>query len=77
MNGTAAVHWHRLGVGPGMVMVPSLTYVATFRSPPPAQVIACDIEKICVHARVQSGSRAIVYVHYSGGVGILIKYCNY
>ena len=85
VNGTAAVHLalQAAGVGPGdEVIVPSLTYVATFQAitATGAKPIACDIEEeswcACprsIETLISERTKAIVYVHYSGGVGNIDK----
>lgn len=82
-NGTAAVHLavQACGIGPGdEVLVPSLTYVASFQaiSATGAKPVACDIDpETCIldwrdaERRVTSRTKAVMPVHYSGGVGDL------
>lgn len=83
VNGTAALHLavQSCGIGSGdEVLVPSLTYVASFQaiSAAGAKPVACDIDPHdCVidwrdaEKRLTSRTRAIMPVHYSGGVGDL------
>jgi len=83
VNGTASLHLAlqacNIGVG-DEVLVPSLTYVASFQaiSATGAKPIACDIdEETCVldwrdaQKRITSRTKAIMPVHYCGGVGDL------
>jgi dTDP-4-amino-4,6-dideoxygalactose transaminase len=82
-NGTAAVHLalQACGIGPGdEVLVPSLTYVASFQaiSATGAKPVACDIlRETCsldwrdAERRLTSRTKAIMPVHYAGGVGDL------
>jgi dTDP-4-amino-4,6-dideoxygalactose transaminase len=82
-NGTAALHLalQASGVGHGdEVLVPSLTYVASFQaiSATGAVPIACDINDKTLTLDVKSASekiskrtKAIMPVHYAGGVGDL------
>jgi len=79
-NGTAALHLslQALGIGPGdEVIVPSLTYVATFQaiSASGARPIACDIDAktlmIDLHdaeKRITKKTKAIIPVHYAGAI---------
>lgn len=83
VNGTAAVHLavQCCGIGPGdEVLVPSLTYVASFQaiSATGAKPVACDIEsETCIldwrdaERRLTARTKAVMPVHYSGGVGDL------
>lgn len=83
LNGTAAVHLavQCCGIGPGdEVLVPSLTYVASFQaiSATGAKPVACDIEsETCIldwrdaERRLTARTKAVMPVHYSGGVGDL------
>jgi dTDP-4-amino-4,6-dideoxygalactose transaminase len=83
VNGTAALHLalQGCGIGPGdEVLVPSLTYVASFQaiSATGAKPVACDIEaESCIldwrdaERRLTSRTKAIMPVHYTGGVGDL------
>jgi len=83
INGTAALHLSLqacdVGVG-DEVLVPSLTYVASFQaiSATGAKPIACDIdEQTCfldlvdAEKRITKNTKAIMPVHYTGGVGDL------
>jgi dTDP-4-amino-4,6-dideoxygalactose transaminase len=83
VNGTAALHLavQACDIGPGdEVLVPSLTYVASFQaiSAAGAKPVACDIDpKTCIldwrdaERRLNPRTKAIMPVHYSGGVGDL------
>jgi len=83
VNGTAALHVavQACGFGPGdEVLVPSLTFLASFQaiSATGAIPVACDIEEdTCVldwrdaEHRLTSRTKAIMPVHYTGGVGDL------
>ena len=83
VNGTAALHVavHSCGLGPGdEVLVPSLTFVASFQavSATGAKPVPCDIESdTCIldwrdaERRLTSRTRAVMPVHYTGGVGDL------
>ena len=83
INGTAALHLalQACGLGPGdEVLVPSLTYIASFQaiSATGAKPIACDIDQqTCLldltdaKNRITKNTRAIMPVHYTGGVGDL------
>ena len=83
VNGTAALHLavQACGIGPGdEVLVPSLTYVASFQaiSATGAKPVACDIDPdTCIldwrdaERRLTSRTKAIMPVHYTGGVGDL------
>lgn len=78
VNGTSAIQLalQALGVGPGdEVLVPSLTYVATFQavSATGARPVACDIDPhtlnisyIDAQKRITKNTKAIVPVHISG-----------
>lgn len=80
-NGTAAVHLALQGCGIGAgdeVLVPSLTYVASFQaiSATGAKPVACDIDpQTCIfdwrdaERRLTERTKAVMPVHYSGGVG--------
>ncbi|MDP1773815.1 MAG: DegT/DnrJ/EryC1/StrS family aminotransferase [Methylobacter sp.] len=82
-NGTAAVHLalQACGIGQGdEVLVPSLTYVASFQaiSATGAKPVACDIlRETCnldwrdAEHRLTQRTKAIMPVHYAGGVGDL------
>jgi dTDP-4-amino-4,6-dideoxygalactose transaminase len=83
VNGTAALHLslQACGIGPGdEVLVPSLTYVASFQAitATGATPIACDVSEkdylidlSDAKSRITSKTRAVMPVHYSGGVGDL------
>lgn len=83
VNGTAALHLalQAAGIGAGdEVLVPSLTYVASFQaiSATGAFPIACDIDDqtltldcASMSSRLTNKTKAIMPVHYSGGVGNL------
>jgi dTDP-4-amino-4,6-dideoxygalactose transaminase len=83
INGTAALQLslQACGVGPGdEVLVPSLTYVASFQaiSATGALPIACDINEetylldlVDAEKRITKNTKAIMPVHYTGGVGDL------
>lgn len=85
VNGTAAlqVALQACGIGRGdEVLVPSLTYVASFQaiSATGAKPVACDIDDDdCLldlddaGRRLTGRTKAIMPVHYSGGVGTLPK----
>jgi dTDP-4-amino-4,6-dideoxygalactose transaminase len=82
-TGTAALHLalQAIGVGNGdEVLVQSLTYVASFQaiSATGAKPVACDIDSktLCLNwrdaeKRITPQTKAIMPVHYSGGVGAL------
>ncbi len=82
-TGTAAIHLalQALGIGDGdEVLVQALTYVATFQAiaATGAKPIACDIDKenFCIDLndaarKFSSRTKAIIPVHYAGGVGDL------
>jgi len=82
-TGTAALHLalQGCGVGPGdEVLIPSLTYVASFQavSATGAKPIACDISPTTLTLdwrdaarRLSPRTKAVMPVHYSGGVGDL------
>jgi dTDP-4-amino-4,6-dideoxygalactose transaminase len=85
VNGTAALHLAlqacEIGIG-DEVLVPSITYVASFQAitATGATPIACDLEEtsLCLdwldaEKRITSKTKAIMPVHYSGGVGELDK----
>jgi len=90
INGTAALHLSLQACGIGVgdeVLVPSLTYVASFQaiSATGAKPVACDINEIylidCDDAekRITKNTKAIMPVHYTGGVGnldILYRFAN-
>lgn len=81
VNGTAALHLalQACGISTGdEVLVPSLTYVASFQaiSATGARPIACDISPSTLtldwrdaEKRLSSRTKAVMTVHYSGGVG--------
>ncbi len=83
VNGTAAIQLavQAAGIGCGdEVLVPSLTYVASFQAiaATGATPVACDIEEeTCImdwrdaESRLTERTRAVMPVHYSGGVGDL------
>ena len=83
VNGTAALHLalQACDIGYGdEVLVPSLTYVSSFQaiSATGAKSIACDIDSNAflldladAEKRITSKTRAIMPVHYTGGVGDL------
>ena len=85
VNGTAALHLalQACGISDGdEVLVPSITYVASFQaiSATGASPVACDVEEnfLCLdwtdaEKRITSKTKAIMPVHYSGGVGNLDK----
>lgn len=82
-NGTAALHLALQASGIGLgdeVIVQSLTYVASFQaiSATGATPIACDIDPKTLtmdcrdaESRITQNTKAIMPVHYSGGVGNL------
>ncbi|MDI1270371.1 MAG: DegT/DnrJ/EryC1/StrS family aminotransferase [Polaromonas sp.] len=82
-SGTAAVHLavQACGIGSGdEVLVPSLTYVASFQaiSATGARPVACDIDpQTCLldwkdaERRLTARTKAVMPVHYSGGIGDL------
>jgi dTDP-4-amino-4,6-dideoxygalactose transaminase len=84
VNGTAALHLaiQACGFKAGdEVLVPSLTYVASFQaiSATGAQPVACDIDPVTLtlnccdaEARITPRTKALMPVHYSGGVGDLV-----
>ena len=83
VNGTAALHLACQAAGVGLddeVLVQSLTYVASFQaiSATGATPVACDVNQDtltldCQDAekRLTSKTKAVMPVHYSGGVGNL------
>lgn len=83
VNGTAAIHLalQACNIGQGdEVLVPSLTYVASFQaiSATGAKPVACDIDPETyvldwrdAERRLTSQTKAVMPVHYSGGVGDL------
>lgn len=80
-NGTSALQLaiQACGIGSGdEVIIPSITYVASFQatSATGATPIACDVDPITLCAdpqdikrRITKRTKAIMYVHYAGGVG--------
>lgn len=82
-NGTAALQLavQCCGFGPGdEVLVPSLTYVASFQAiaATGAKPVACDIDEAsCIldwrdaESRITARTKAVMPVHYTGGVGDL------
>ena len=82
-TGTAALHLalQAIGIGRGdEVLVQSLTYVASFQaiSATGATPVACDVdpETLCLdwrdaERRLTSNTKAVMPVHYAGGVGAL------
>ena len=82
-TGTSALHLalQAIGIGPGCeVLVQSLTYVASFQaiSATGATPVACEIDPntLCIdlhdaEKKITSKTKAIMPVHYSGGVGEL------
>ena len=82
-NGTAALHLSLQAAGVGLgdeILVQSLTYVASFQaiSATGAKPVSCDINSntFCfdwrdAESRLTSKTKAIMPVHYSGGVGDL------
>jgi len=82
-SGTAAVQLalRACNIGPGdEVLVPSMTYVATFQAikATGAEPVACDInEETCLVdlkdalSKMSKNTKAIIPVHYTGGVGNL------
>ena len=80
-SGTAALHLglSACDIGPGdEVLVPSLTYLASFQaiSATGAKPVSCDVdsESLCLSVKdleqkINKKSKAIMIVHYSGGVG--------
>jgi dTDP-4-amino-4,6-dideoxygalactose transaminase len=83
VNGTASLHLalQACGIGRGdEVLVPSLTYIASFQaiSATSAKPVACDINSETfqldladAEQRITPRTRAIMPVHYTGGVGDL------
>lgn len=83
VNGTAALHLalQACGIGQGdEVLVPSLTYISSFQSisATGAKPIACDISKETyllyiedAERRITRKTKALMPVHYTGGVGDL------
>ena len=83
INGTAALHLALQACGIGRddeVLVPSLTYISSFQSisATGAKPIACDISKETyllniedAERRITRKTKALMPVHYTGGVGDL------
>lgn len=83
VNGTAALHLavQACNIGSGdEVLVPSITYVSSFQaiSATGAKPVACDVDPLSLIVdlkdaanRLTSNTKAIMPVHYSGGVGDL------
>jgi len=83
VNGTAALHLalQACGIGRGdEVLVQSLTYVASFQaiSATGAKPVACDVDPVTLtldwrdaEKRLTPRTKAIMPVHYGGGVGDL------
>lgn len=83
VNGTAALHLavQACGIGVGdEVLIPSLTYLASFQavSATGARPIACEIDPVTLtldwrdaEARITTRTKAVMPVHYTGGVGDL------
>ena len=83
VNGTAALHLALQAAGIGLgdeVLVQSLTYVASFQaiSATGAVPVACDVDPdtLCLdwkdaEKRVTKNTKAVMPVHYAGGVGAL------
>jgi dTDP-4-amino-4,6-dideoxygalactose transaminase len=83
VNGTTAIQLalQACGIGPGdEVLVQSLTYVASFQaiSATGARPVACDIDPSTLtidwrdaEKRMTSKTKAVIPVHYGGGVGAL------
>ncbi len=82
-SGTAALQLacQAVGIGPGdEVLVQSLTYVASFQaiSATGATPIACDVDETSLtidcndaESRITPNTKAIMPIHYAGGVGNL------
>lgn len=89
VNGTAAIHLALQGIGiesGDEVLVQSLTYVASFQAITAAggTPIACDfdpdtgcIDLLDARKRVSEKTKAIMPVHYAGGVGNLDELYNF
>ena len=89
VNGTAALHLalQSCGIGHGdEVLVPSLTYLASFQaiSATGAKPVACDIDPEIflldlsdAEKRITTRTKAIMPVHYTGGVGDLDAVYNF
>jgi len=86
VNGTAALHLALQAVGVGIgdeVLVPSITYVSSFQAiaATGATPIACDIDPttFCLdvnvaESRITENTKAMMPVHYAGGMGPISKY---
>lgn len=89
VNGTAALQLSCQAIGLKLgdeVLVPSLTYVASFQaiSATGAKPVACDICKESLtlnhkdaEKRITDNTKAIMPVHYAGGVGDLDSVYNF
>ena len=89
VNGTAALHLALQACGINQVdevLVPSLTYIASFQaiSATGAKPVACDIDSKTflldlsdAEKRISSKTKAIMPVHYTGGVGDLDAVYNF
>lgn len=83
VNGTAALHLavQACGIGAGdEVLIPSLTYLASFQavSATGARPVACEVDAETLtldwrdaEARITPRTKAVMPVHYTGGVGDL------
>ena len=88
VNGTAALHLALQACGITIgdeVIVPSITYVASFQaiSATGATPVACDVkaDSLCIdwkdaEKRITPKTKAIMPVHYAGGVGQIDKIYN-
>ena len=86
VNGTAALHLALQAVGVGLgdeVLVPSITYVSSFQAiaATGATPISCEIDPatFCLdvkdaEARITEKTKAIMPVHYAGGMGSIPDY---
>ncbi|MEC8458235.1 MAG: DegT/DnrJ/EryC1/StrS family aminotransferase [Bacteroidota bacterium] len=86
INGTAALHLALQAVGVGLgdeVLVPSITYVSSFQAiaATGATPISCEIDPatFCLdvkdaEARITEKTKAIMPVHYAGGMGSIPGY---
>ena len=89
VNGTAALHLSIQACGVGLgdeVLVPSLTYISSFQaiSATGAKPVACDINSNNLlldfsdaENRITEKTKAIMPVHYAGGVGDLDKFYEF
>jgi dTDP-4-amino-4,6-dideoxygalactose transaminase len=89
VNGTAALHLVLESIGIGQndeVLVPSLTYIASFQaiSATGAKPVACDIDSQTylldlsdAEKRISTKTKAIMPVHYTGGVGNIDAVYNF